>query len=140
MTLHIFYDHQCPKCKAHYIPYDKDIPCPRCGLVEKERFDYIPQAAESVKFNLERYGQYMPPAWYTGSLGDRVLFILFSIFEQCANGGDKADFPTFAYAVLSSRNWGDQDYLRKHICSIAVRVNELLQDLSATQSSGRRRR
>ncbi|WXG46619.1 MAG: hypothetical protein WED05_08190 [Candidatus Atabeyarchaeum deiterrae] len=62
MTLHINYDHQCPKCEAYYIPYD-DVPCPRCGLVEKERFDHITRATRSLLFNLDNYGSYVPPAW-----------------------------------------------------------------------------
>jgi hypothetical protein len=39
MTLHIHYTHQCPSCGAYYIPCDKNVPCPRCGVVEQERFD-----------------------------------------------------------------------------------------------------
>ncbi|MGB9877236.1 MAG: hypothetical protein ACPLPS_05670 [bacterium] len=62
MTLHIHYDHQCPNCGAFYIPYE-DVPCPNCGLMEEERFDFIPQAVESLLYNLHRYGSYFPPAF-----------------------------------------------------------------------------
>lgn len=35
MTMHVVYDHECPACEALYIPYDEDVPCPRCGIVEE---------------------------------------------------------------------------------------------------------
>jgi uncharacterized Zn finger protein (UPF0148 family) len=84
LTLHIFYTHQCHKCGAFYIPYDKDVPCPNCGLVEKERFDYIPRATESLNFNLKEYGRYIPPAWYaTMQRGTRAGPM--SIFDRLRN-------------------------------------------------------
>ena len=82
MTLHVHYDHQCPNCMAYYIPYDKDVPCPCCGFVEQERFDFIPQAAMSAHYNLETQGSYVPGAWYTGSLGDHILSLLFPLLEK----------------------------------------------------------
>ena len=30
------YTHQCSKCEAFYIPYEKDIVCPNCGLNESD--------------------------------------------------------------------------------------------------------
>jgi hypothetical protein len=81
MTVHDNYTHQCPKCEAYYIPYD-DVPCPRCGLVETERYDFIPIALASVRWNIEMYGFYVPGAWFVGGLGDHLLLILFHIFER----------------------------------------------------------
>ena len=48
MSLHIMYDHQCSKCKAFYIPYEKGIVCPNCGLNEDDIYDIVPQLAHSV--------------------------------------------------------------------------------------------
>lgn len=83
MTLHVTYEHQCPKCAAYYIPYDEVVPCPQCGLIVKDRFDYIEQAAVSMRFN-KREGSYIPSipsAWLVGSLGDHILSLLFLIFD-----------------------------------------------------------
>jgi len=124
MTLHINYNHQCAKCQAYYIPYKKNVPCPNCGFLEDEIFDYIPQALASLKYNLETEGSYLPPGWWAGSLGDHILFILFNIFEEFKTQKEQADFATFAEDALEKMQWGGQDYLKKHIHSIALRIYE----------------
>jgi len=129
MTLHIHYDHECPKCEAFYIPYDDRIPCPNCGLIESERIDYIEQATNSMQFN-KADGRYTPGAWYVGSLGDHVLNLLFPLFD--AYDEEKPDdFEAFAASFLGQMGWDDQLYLEKHILGIAVRLNETLKPLSA---------
>jgi len=60
MTLHISYEHKCNQCGTDYIPFDADVPCPKCGLVESERYDFIGAAVRSTLYNLERYGSYQP--------------------------------------------------------------------------------
>ena len=125
MTLHVQYDHQCPTCEAFYIPYDDQIPCPKCGLIESERFDYIEQAADSMRFN-KADGTYTPGGWYVGSLGDHILKILFPLFDAYEDN-DSGDFQMFAANWLGEMKWGDQHYLEKHILGIAVRLHETLQ-------------
>jgi hypothetical protein len=124
MTLHVHYDHQCPNCEAFYIPYDNEIPCPRCGLVETERFDFISEATASLQFN-KANGSYTPGAWYVSSLGDHILMVLFPLFdayEEPLHG----DFLKFAADWHSKMDWGDQGYLGEHILRIAIRLAEAL--------------
>jgi hypothetical protein len=126
MTLHVHYDHQCPKCNAYYIPYDLDVPCPNCGLVEQERFDFIPEAVGSSRFNLNTRGSYVPGAWYTGSLADHILWLLFGLLEEQRKEPDGQSFNGMAHKALKHMNWGNQAYLRDHVWAIAVRVYEEL--------------
>ena len=126
MTLHVSYDHECPKCNAYYIPYDVDVPCPSCGLVEQERFDFIPEAAASARFNLITHGSYVPGAWYAGSLADHILSLLFDLLEEHREEPDGQSFKPMAHNALKHMDWGDQKYLCDHIYSIAVRVFEEL--------------
>ncbi|WXG44038.1 MAG: hypothetical protein WED04_08405 [Promethearchaeati archaeon SRVP18_Atabeyarchaeia-1] len=135
MTLHINYDHRCPKCSAYYIPYDKDVPCPQCGVVEEERFDYIPKAAASLLFNLDNYGSYAPAAWWVSSLADHILLVLFPVFEQYRKSNHE-DFDSFALDILSKSNWDEQKYLEKHVHRIAVRIYENLKDMNRTSGDG----
>src|SRR5271165_439406 len=122
MTVHDSYTHECPQCAAYYIPFDEAVPCPRCGLVEQERYDFIPIAVSSVRWNIEMYGSYVPGAWFVGGLGDHLLLIVFYIFERCSKQPERG----FAAAVeeeLSSRgDWGDQAYLKSHITLLAQRI------------------
>ena len=67
MTVHVRYEHKCAACQAFYIPYAPGVACPQCGRQESEVFDFVPQAVESLRFNLRSYGSYLPPAWYVGS-------------------------------------------------------------------------
>lgn len=126
MTLHVDYTHECEQCAALYIPYDADVPCPRCGLVEIERFDYIPQAVDSLRFNLESSGSYTPDAWWIGSLGDHVLSLLFMLLDAYELEQPETPFALFIDSALSQMRWGEQDYLQSHIRGIALRIREEL--------------
>jgi hypothetical protein len=130
VTLHIVYDHQCPNCQAFYIPYDTDVPCPRCGLVEAERFDYIPQAAASAQFNMQMEGSYVPAAWWIGSLGDHILQMLFNLLEHHrTNPAAGQTFEQMTRESLARANWGNQQYLHGHVYGIAMRVYEELNNV-----------
>ena len=136
MTMHITYDHQCAKCGAYYIPYD-EVPCPNCGLVESERFDFIPQAAKSLRFNKSKDGTFLPPAWWATSLGDNILGYLFPLFET-SDIDRPTDFDSFADAWLASMDWGHRPYLKDHVLGMARRLaDELARPKTATQSSSR---
>lgn len=126
MTLHVVYSHECGGCGAFYIPFDKDVPCPRCGLVEAERFDYIPQAAASMRYNLESGGRYTPGAWWVGSLGDHILHLLFGLFDAYEAQRGQAEFEPFVTDRLARMDWGDQEYLRDHVRDIALCVRDHL--------------
>jgi hypothetical protein len=121
MTLHVVYTHQCASCEAYYIPYDQ-VPCPRCGTVEEERFDYIPQAVDSMQYNKEGGGHYTPGAWWVGSLGDHILSVLFGLFDGYDSSGTTQSFHDYLVEQLGALQWGDQEYLRDHIRDIALRV------------------
>ena len=132
MTVHDSYTHQCPQCQAFYIPYDQ-VPCPRCGLVEHERYDFIPIAVASVQWNIERYGSYVPGAWFIGGLGDHLLLILFQIFERWkSNPG--AGLNRAIEEELLPRDWGDQAYLGSHVAAMARRVFEELEKKRQTNA------
>ena len=126
MSHHIHYNHECPKCGAFYIPFDQMVPCPKCGEVESERFDFIPQAAESAQFNFLDLGRYMPDAWAISCFGDHILFIIFRVLEQHRLDTAGRTYSDITTDVLASLEWGDQLYLRDHVFAIACRVREYL--------------
>lgn len=126
MTMHVPYSHQCGVCESHYLPYDADVPCPKCGLVEGERFDYIPQAVASMRINKQSGGSYTPGAWFVGSLGDHILHLLFGIFDAYEARQEQIGFEQFIDEILSRITWDDQEYLREHLRGIAIRVHEEL--------------
>jgi hypothetical protein len=125
MPLHVVYDHQCSDCEADYIPYDHDVPCPQCGKLEVQRFDFIPQAVKSLRFNKSRDGTFLPPAWWSTSLGDQMLGLLFPLFE--AGDVDRpANFDAYATSWLASLDWGHRPYLMHHVLGMARRLTEEL--------------
>ena len=126
MTMHVNYSHECSGCNAYYIPYDTNVPCPRCGLVERERFDYIPLAAASMRVNKQADGSYTPGAWWVGSLGDHILQLLFGLFDGYEAQGGQDGFEPYLDAALGRMQWGDQQYMRAHLRGIALRIREVL--------------
>jgi hypothetical protein len=87
--------------------------------------DYVPRAAASLEFNLRSYKSYIPPAWYSGSLGDRVLYIVFRLFEAFRQQERSPDFSEFAGIFLSQINWGNYGYMRDHIAGLALRIHDM---------------
>jgi hypothetical protein len=135
MTLHISYNHQCPQCQAFYIPYDTNVPCPKCGCIEEKRFDFIPQAAASALCNLDE-GSYLPEAWLAGTFVDQALFLVFRTLEAHRTADEAGDFTDIARAFFDSLNWGDYGYAREHIFGIACRVFEEIQKRPAPNARG----
>ena len=129
MSHHIRYDHQCPNCEALYIPYNQDIPCPRCGLIENERFDFIAQAATSSRHNFRQYGAgiYTPMAWFAGSFADHILLFLFQILDAHHEDEQRRPFPEVAREAVRSMSWGETPYLEEHVYQIACHVYDHLQ-------------
>ena len=129
MTLHVYCEHQCAGCQAFFIPFAPGLDCPRCGRPSEESFDYVPQAAASLRFNLEAYGSYQPPAWYVGSLGDHCLRLLFGLFEAFRTREDQAEtFEACLERRLGAMDWGEQPYLRDHVRALALQVRAASQE------------
>jgi hypothetical protein len=128
ITPHIDYTHKCPKCDSWYIPYDESVPCPSCGLVEQERFDFISKAVGACRYNLSNFESYIPPAWFVGSLGDHILHLVFPLLEIDRKYSTGQSFSILARSMLEQLEWGDQPYLRDHVYSIALRIHEELED------------
>ena len=125
MTLHISYDHECPECKAIYIPYGNDVPCPKCGLFEEERFaDFVSQAAGSALYNLHSNGRYMPMAWGCFSLADSILMFLFQMLDSYKINDDGQDFEEFATEFVRNSQFEDSEYLRAYMGTLACLVHE----------------
>ena len=82
MTMHIHYNHKCPRCQTDYIPYDKDVACPKCELIETKRFDFVTPVAQSALYNLSQQGSYVPGGWWTGTLGDHLAYFVFQVLDM----------------------------------------------------------
>ena len=128
MTLHIHYSYQCPACGAHYIPYNEDVLCPKCGTKNNETYDYISEAVASLQFNLHSYGKYTPLAWFSGSLCDHILLLLFPIFDNYNKDSGKQSFSEMSGKWLEAMQWADQQYLCAHVHEIAVKIYDKLQE------------
>jgi len=124
MSLHIGYDHQCPDCSASYIPYDSDVSCPKCGHMESERFDFVPEAIESMKYN-KLDGKYTPPAWLDGDISDHILLLLFWLFDAY-EASDNINFELFASEWFPELDWQDQQYMCQYMVRLGCRIFEAL--------------
>lgn len=127
MTIHIKCKHKCAFCGIDYIPFDDDVPCPHCGELEEERYDLIPEAAASARFNLLDHGSYIPLAWVILSHGDSVMSIIFRLLELDRQEGSLNNFSEMAREALEKKfDWGDEGYMLPYVHRIAVRVHQEL--------------
>jgi len=121
MSLHIMYDHQCLKCEAFYIPYEKAIVCPNCGLDEEEIYDIVPKLANSANYQMDTMGFYTPIAWWTGSFGDHVALLIFQVLDAFHTQEEKS-FQEFALEYFDKSKWGNQLYMKEHIRALSYKV------------------
>jgi hypothetical protein len=136
MTRHILYHHRCPRCDEEYIPYDVDVPCPKCGLIEGERFDLISEAVASARSNLSVQGSYVPAAWLLESFADWILYRIFRMLERERQALEGQQFAQIARDILDKEvDWRDQPHLREYVYTIALRVRERLGEGAATATA-----
>lgn len=77
-----------------------------------------------MRYNLEKYGTFVPPIWRTDNYGDHVLKMMFGFFEMYRHLSPKPDFSEFIHLALSQVNWGNQQYQREHVYQICLRVHQ----------------
>ena len=119
--------HRCAGCGAHYVPYDKVVPCPQCGMVEKARCDFVGTAVRSLLYNLEHYDTFLPSGWVAQSFADYVLAILLQVFHTYAASGTEKSFYEFSRETLEEYvSVSGREYLLEHIHAMGVRMSEEL--------------
>lgn len=95
-------------------------------MIEKDRFDFIPQAAESALFNLKN-GSFEPMGWWVSSYADHLLIIIFSILEEHRKSNESGNFTSVARAFVDKLDWKDQEYSKEYVYNIVCRVYEEIQ-------------
>lgn len=118
MSLHIMYNHQCPKCGAYYIPYKEDTPCPKCGFVEGDKVDIVSEIVNSANYQMICNGFYTPLVWYIGSFGDHVASLIFEVLDKFYQQ-DKKSFDEVSFEYFNDGEWGKQLYLKGHIIDLS---------------------
>ena len=121
MSSHIYYDHQCQKCKAFYIPYEKDIVCPNCGLNEKEIYDIVPEIVGSAEYHKVTTGSYTPLAFFISSLGDRISLQIYRVLDAFYKQ-DKKNFQEFSKDYFNNMEWKEHLYMKNHLCDLSYKV------------------
>lgn len=122
MTLHISYDHECEKCGCSYIPYDRDIPCPRCGALEEECFEeFADEAAASALYNMEVEDSFQPEAWAVCSVADNILSFLFELLD-CFVVSQPTTPEEFVNSYIEKCVFEDCKYMRSYLGNLALRV------------------
>ena len=126
MSYHIDYNHACEKCGCRYIPFDTKEPCPKCGVVEAGRFDFIPEAAQLAHLNIQETGSYILALPEGGSLIDTVLVLLFQVLEHCRTEDSGRPFAEVSEEYLSKVDWAGQEYFPGHFQRMVILIRDEL--------------
>jgi len=125
MSLHIMYTHRCKNCESRYIPYQKNLKCPKCGIKEDEECSVVEDIVKSALFQKISYGKYTPIAWWLGSFADQIAFYIFKMLDYFSKQ-DNNNFANFARNYVNEMEW-EEVYLKEHIYEIACLVHEELE-------------
>jgi len=124
MTYHVKIDeYACPKCSQVYVPFKKDMECPKCGFVDPhtEKYHYfIAEVLKSMSINKNERGRFRPDAWYTGSTSDAVLSTCFRFFDYLEQ--QKPKDPIAFLNDYTARIEVDDEYDRKFIHEVLLEV------------------
>jgi uncharacterized short protein YbdD (DUF466 family) len=77
-------NHKCPECETPYIPYNREIACPKCGdKPEMEDYpEFINGICESFLYNLGQGGCFHPMCWVTMDVSDSLQMFMFGVFDK----------------------------------------------------------
>ena len=126
--MHIYYDHQCPNCEAPYVPYGKDVPCPKCGLVELKRFDFVVPAANSALANLANKGSFTPGTWFVSGIADNFLLHVFHALDFHKDERHRT-FDEAAEFHFSRMEFGEFEFLRRYLVRLSIEIFEKISEL-----------
>jgi hypothetical protein len=136
MTLHIHYDHKCPKCGTGYVPYGEHVPCPKCGLVEVERFEFLGPAADSALVNFTERGAFMPGAWCVGDAADNLLMHVFHALDFHRAAKDIA-FAEAARTFFDKMDFGEMEFMRPYLIRLSIDVFEKIDQMKGKEWESR---
>lgn len=123
MSLHIDYDYKCPECGAEYVPYDKDIPCPNCGLLEEERYEtFVEETIGSMFYNTLTGFGFHPAAWYCTCIADHILQFIFRVFAVYERYCEEESWEHFAREYIRDSDFGDVEYMREYMDTLVRRI------------------
>lgn len=124
MTYHIKADeYSCPKCGNTYIPFSKEMTCPKCSFCDPDTEKYhgfIGEVLTSMTINKIANGRYRPDAWYIGSMADAVCSTCFHFFDYLEQQKPK-DYLAFLNEY-TTRMEVDSEYGRKFIKEVLLEV------------------
>ncbi|MEI8060904.1 MAG: hypothetical protein WCG99_01255 [Candidatus Berkelbacteria bacterium] len=143
MTIHLGKpDYKCSKCGEIFFPYKIDIECPNCGITipsseAKNYFDSIKEIAKSMKIHKCLYGRFVPWSWSYANTGDHIQDLLFQLFDLLEAKKPKNEEKFITETLENDFDWGDKEYLKKHIGNIAVDLlpiyNGMIKNISAKE-------
>jgi DNA-directed RNA polymerase subunit RPC12/RpoP len=123
MSLHINYDYECPECGAEYIPYDNEVPCPKCGFLEKKRYAaFVEDVVQAMGYNALTGFGCMPAAYTITCIADSVSIFLFKLFECYSQYRDEQSFESFVQEFIRNSYFEDAEYMREYMGVLAHRV------------------
>lgn len=116
MTLKSQIDYLCPVCQCLWLPYARNLSCPKCGrcLPENEVTCILDEALESARYNKRLYGRFELEIWMTRRLGDRYLEWGFKAL-QMAEAQPHTSAHNIAIAALMALNLEEMAPFREHV-------------------------
>jgi len=130
MSFHINYQGViCKKCSASFIPFRENLVCPSCKAPADDYYDFIRATIDAMKMHKQKYGSFMPSAWYVGCLSDHIQSLIFRTFDTLED--QKPQEPKkFLADLVNNIKFEDQAYLKGHIRDMVLAIYDVYQSES----------
>jgi len=133
MTLHLYMHHQCSEeeCNCIYIPYNESIVCPKCGSKPDidEYPEFIEGCCESLLFNINDIGSFMPICWATIDMSDTLQMFLFHTLRLWTKGMEDHEpqtrtkaFEEFLDEILENVDYNNSGYMLKYLREFTLTI------------------
>ena len=123
--------YECLVCEQPYLPYNKTIPCPKCGdKPEMEEYpSLIEGMCESLAFNISNYGSFGAMCWAVMDVSDSIQMYFFNIFKEWMKIADDYDPPSrteefskFFKKALNDADWKDQSHMKEYTTKLGIDI------------------
>jgi len=119
------YNYQCENCQEYFIPYKKDIACPKCGTRADKVFPLVRDVISSIQHHKNICGEIIPEVFDVSSLGSRYIYLALLCVKSW---NEEGNINQYIEEFTSKEHFGEEQFLREYYKRFLVEVLTLYRE------------